>query len=600
MAYSQEGRPIQISTTLGETELLLEWFTGTESVSAPFEFQVGLLSENSSVNLKSLLHTAAVISLQLPDGQTRYIHGIFNRLTQLEQGKDKLVAYAGTLVPSIWFLGLYADCRIFQNLSVPDIVEQVLSGRGVTDFKLKLNGSYPQREYCVQYRESDLNFISRLLEEEGIFYFFEHTKSKHTLVIADRPSAFSPCQQATVRYSLVREGWGEEDSILTLERIEEAHTSKIALEDYDFEKPNVDLKVSLAGNSSEEVYDYPGGYLDRSEGERYARVRLEEQETPLLTVRGTSRCRALQAGYRFTLADHYREDANVAYAALSVTHEATDNNYRAPQSEPFAYRNSFEAVPQSVAYRPPRRARKPVVEGPQTAMVVGKSGEEIWVDKYGRVIVQFYWDRTGHRDEKSSCWVRVAQPWAGKNWGWITLPRIGQEVVVDFLEGDPDRPLITGRVYNADQMPPYTLPDNQTQSGIKSRSSKGGGAGNFNEIRFEDKMGGEMFTVHAEKDMETVIEHDDTQTVQNDRIIEVDGKHTETITGDMSITIKTGDHSLSISTGKSTTEAAQSIELTVGPSSLKMDPSGIVLQAPMIQVKGSATVTIQGGMVMIN
>ena len=598
MPYSQEGRPIQISTALAENELLLEGFTGIESVSAPFEFQVRLLSENKAIDLKSLLRTPAAISIQLAEGKTRYIHGIVNRLAQLDRGQD-LVSYVGTLVPSIWFLGLRADCRIFQNLTVPEIVEQVLKDRGV-DFKAKLSGAYGKREYCVQYRESDLNFISRLLEEEGIFYFFEHARNKHVMILADLPSVFAPGAQPTVRYSLVREGRGDEDSVLTLERIEEAHTGKVALEDYDFTKPNVDLKTSLSGSSSEEVYDYPGGYLERSAGDRYARLRLEEHESRMLTVRGTSRCRTLQPGYRFTLADHYRADNNAAYAALSVTHKAVDNNYRSAQSVPFVYENSFEAVPQSVIYRPPRTAKKPVVEGPQTAVVVGKKGEEIWVDKHGRVIVQFHWDRAGRRDENSSCWVRVAQTWAGKNWGWMSIPRIGQEVVVDFLEGDPDRPLITGRVYNADQMPPYALPDNQTQSGVKSRSSKGGGAANFNEIRFEDKMGSEMFTVHAEKDMETVVEHDDTQTVQHDRMIQVDGKHTEVITGDMSITVKAGNHSLSISTGRSTTEAAQSIELKVGPSSLKLDPSGITLQAPTIQVSGSATVTVKGGMVMIN
>jgi type VI secretion system secreted protein VgrG len=598
MPYSQEGRPIQIATALGDTELLLEGFAGTESVSAPFEFEVRLLSENPCVDLKSLLRSPAVISLHLPDGKIRYIHGVFNRLAQLGRGQD-LFSYVGTLAPSIWFLGLRAGCRIFQNLTVPEIVEQILKERGI-DFKTKLNGAYAKREYCVQYRESDLNFISRLLEEEGIFYFFEHARNKHVMVMADLPSAFAPGAQPTVRYSLVSDGRGDEDTVLTLERIEEAHAGKIALKDYDFTKPNVDLRTSLSGSSPEEVYDYPGGYVERSAGDRYARLRLEEQESRLLTVRGTSSCRALQPGYRFTLADHYRADTNAAYAALSVTHKAIDNNYRSAQASPFVYENSFEAIPQKVVYRPARRAIKPVVEGPQTAVVAGKSGEEIWVDKYGRVIVQFHWDRAGARDEKSSCWVRVAQSWAGKGWGWMSIPRLGQEVVVDFLEGDPDRPLITGRVYNAEQMPPYALPDNQTQSGMKSRSSKGGGAANYNEIRFEDKMGGEMFTVHAERDMETTVEHDDAQIVQHDRTIKVDGKHTETIAGDMSVTVTTGNHSLSISAGRSTTQAALSIELKVGPSSLKLDPKGIVLQAPTIELSGSATVTIKGGMVMIN
>jgi len=306
---------------------------------------------------------------------------------------------------------------------------------------------------------------------------------------------------------------------------------------------------------------------------------------------------------------------NQSYLLLSVVHKATIPNYVGSQNEEFSYDNRFEGIPITVPFRPPRVTRKPVLAGSQTAVVVGTSGEEIYVDKYGRVKVQFFWDRDGKKDENSSCWIRVSQIWAGKNWGWVTLPRIGQEVVVDFLEGDPDRPLIVGRIYNAEQMPPYTLPDNSTQSGIKTRSSKGGSGSNANEIRFEDLSGSEDLLIHAEKDMHTEVEHDDTQSVQNDRKIEVDGKHTETITGDTSITITQGNQSTKISLGSATHEAMQQIELKVGQSTIVLTQQGITIKglmisiqgtvqleakAPMTTVNADALLTLKGGITMIN
>ena len=643
MAYSQKDRPMRITTALGETELLLYGFTGNEAISAPFEYRVTMLSEETSINLKSLLRTPATIALRLADDSYRYINGIFSFLRQAELGGDKLVTYEATIVPKVWLLNLYSNCRIFQKKTVPQIVEQVLKDRGITDLKLQLTGTYPQRDYCVQYRETDFNFISRLLEQEGISYFFEHAEKKHTIVFVDKSTAFKPCpNQAKARYSLGQTGWADEDGVASMDRLEQVYTGKISLTDYNFETPSASLLATL-GNQ-EEGYDYPGKYADRSGGDRYARIRLEEEEVKNLTMLGTGRCRAFQSGYRFTLQNHYRDDNNVDYTLVSIRHEAKDSSYRADgrQAEPFSYKNSFEAVPNSIPYRPPARARKPVVQGSQTALVTGRSGEEIYVDKYGRVKVQFYWDREGTKNENSSCWVRVSQVWAGKNWGWMTIPRIGQEVIVDFLEGDPDRPIITGRVYNSDQMPPYALPANQTQSGIKSRSSKGGGTANYNEIRLEDIKGSEMITIQAEKDMETTVEHDHALTVQNNRTITVDGTHTETIKkdtaititegnedlaikmgnrtttlnqGNMSTSLKMGNKSTKMDLGKGTTEAMQSIELIVGQSSVKLDQTGVTIKgmmikiegmvqieakAPITQVKGDGMLILKGGLTLIN
>jgi type VI secretion system secreted protein VgrG len=642
---SQQNRPMKISTTSGDRELVLHRYRGVECISAPFEFHVGMLSENSQIDIQSLLKTTATIALIVTDQTTRYINGVWREIKHVEVGQENLSVYEGILVPSLWFLKLTSDCKIFQNMTVPDIVSKVLQDSGVTDFKLSLQKTYPEREYCVQYRETNFDFISRLLADEGIFYFFQHTSSGHKLVLADDPSAIEECPgQASAWFSLHQGSWTDEDGVTALEPRVSVHTSKVSLTDYNFETPRNSLLVSVG--TKDEEYDYPGDYTERSDGERISRIRLEEKEVNQSTVAGKGRCRLFLPGYRFKLKDHFREDANIEYTLVSITHDASDVSYFAAtkSEEPFSFANTFSAIPHTTPFRPARLLPKPIVQGVQTALVVGKSGEEIWVDSYGRVKVQFYWDRVGQKDEKSSCWVRVSQIWAGKNWGWVSLPRIGQEVIVDFLEGDPDRPIITGRVYNAEQTTPYALPDNQTQTGIKTRSSKGAGPDNYNEIRFEDKKDSEELYVHAEKDMNTSVEHDDGQTVGNNRTIEVKGTHTETITKDTAIEIKEGNYSVTIDKGNETRtlkmgnqsiaikmgnqstkldmgnisvkcdlgsitmEAMQSITLKVGANSITISQQGVKVEGLMIQitgqtitqVSGQAMLTLKGGITMIN
>ena len=661
ITYSQEERLLEIKTADGVTELLLEKFSGTEALSKPFEFRLSMLSADFSVDLKKLLRTPVTITIVMADATVRYFNAVFRSITQAKEGDDvmtervemgvsnpahDLAVYDAVVVPKVWFLSLVSDCKIFQSMSVPDIVSKVLKDNGITDFSFRTNGAYPTREYCVQYRESSLDFISRLLEEEGIFYFFEHTDSKHTMVFSDKSSLLPACpNQAIAQYSFDQEGWvGEgEEGVATLERIETAYTGKAALTDYCFKTPNLNLMSRLA-DANEEVYDYPGEYSTVDDGERYVRIRLEEREALQFVVNGSSRCRAFRPGVYFALEGHYRADTNQDYFLTSVTHDAFDSTYRQDKDESHYYKNTFRAIPQKVPYRPPRDTERPTVHGLQPALVVGKAGEEIWTDQYGRVKVQFYWDRVGKKNEDSSCWIRVSQIWAGKAWGWMTIPRIGQEVLVDFLEGDPDQPIIVGRVYNADQTVPWDLPANQTQSGILTRSSKGGNSDTFNRIQFEDKMGGEQINIWAQKDMNTHVENNDDQKVEQNRTIEVDGTHTEKIVGDTSITITTGNHSLDIQTGnqsikvdqgnqttdiamgnqsttldmgnKSTTaslgsisfEAMQSITLTVGGNSITIDQSGITIEGMMITisgdtmttVEGDAMLTLTGGITMIN
>jgi type VI secretion system secreted protein VgrG len=563
-SYTQTDRPMRVKTALGDDELLLERFTGDEKLSAPYRFTLDLLSRNEAVSPAKLLRTPVTITMLLVDESERELSGIISRFTQRGQVGD-LTEYRAEVVPWVWFLSQSSDCRIFQGLTVPLIVEQVFKDLGFSDFKFKTKKEYPKREYCVQYRETHLDFVSRLLEEEGIFYFFEHTGGKHTMVLADTPSfAEYPKGPKFARVATGGQNKLDEDAVFDCEWSHAACSGKVTLRDYYYMKPTLGLEVSVPGEQKGELYDYPGKYNARSDGDRYARLRMEEREVPHLTLEGRSLCRQFVTGFRFDLKEHGAEAANQPYVLVELSHDAQIGDYRAAGGQPFTYENRFLAIPHNVPYRPPLRTPKPIVHGSQTAVVVGKAGEEIWVDPNGRVKVQFHWDRKGKKDQDSSCWVRVASTWAGKQWGFVQNPRIGQEVIVDFLEGDPDLPIITGRVYNADNMPPYTLPDNQTQTGIKSRSSKGGGSDNFNEIRFEDLKGSEELYLHAEKDEKHVVEHDRADSVGNDESVSIGNDQRLSVGNDRKRTVG-NDEEVSIGKQRSTT-IGKSESITIGES----------------------------------
>jgi type VI secretion system secreted protein VgrG len=635
---TQIERPFKLKSTLGDDALLLESFSGYERVSTPFRYLLHVLSPDANIDMKALLTKPLVLSCDLPEEKIRHTHGLISRMKLLEVGEDGLAAYEIEMVPWLWFLHQFHDCRIFQNKSVPDIIEKVFKDRGFTDFEMNTHGTYEPREYCVQYRETDFNFISRLMEEEGIFYFFKQEDSKHTLVVGDAASAFAACpHMAKARYTPATGGLLEEDTVAQIEHEYRVNTGKTSLTDYDFEKPNTSLMATLSGGSEGEdqegeFYDYPGRHKTKAEGDRYVRIRLEEREVNIQTVRGLSNCMGFECGYKFTLEEHFRDSANQEYVLLALEHRGKNTSYRSGRhEEPFQYTNRFEAIPASVPFRPPRLARKPAIHGTQTAVVVGKSGEEIFTDKYGRVKVQFFWDREGVMDENSSCWIRVAQGWAGKGWGVIHIPRIGQEVVVSFLEGDPDRPLITGSVYNADQTVPYALPDEHTKSSLKSMSSKGGGG--FNEIRFEDKKDSEEIFIHAQKDIDirvvkdrlewigqdrhlmvvrdkledvqrdshTNIARDQVTKFGRDHHLEIAGKEAIKITGSHSLSV-TGDvieefkanHSSQVTQNlylkamQVVIEASTGLTLKVGSNFITIDMSGIAIKGmPMVQINSA-------------
>jgi type VI secretion system secreted protein VgrG len=531
MTLTQATREIAIHTPLGEDALLLRSFRGQEHLSRLFSFELDLASENASIAYNDIVGKNVTLIVNLADGSERYWNGWVSRFLQLQ--RDSVASsYRATMVPWLWFLGQTTDCRIFQNKSVPDLLKQIFKENGYSDFALKLQGDFAPRDYCVQYRESDLNFVSRLMEEEGIFYFFEHEKSKHTLVLGNDPSAIKPCSgQAKARYEGSAGGWKDDDVILEWSQEQEFRPGAYSTTDYNFETPSTSLLSSAKGNRTKwELYDFPGEFLKRADGDKLARVRLEEQQMPQLIARGKSDCRSFVVGHKFSLIDHYRDDLNQDYVLTSLHHAGRhDIGYTSgadASAEP-VYENAFQCVPASTPIRPPRITPIPVVQGCHTAVVVGPAGEEIFTDKYGRVKVQFHWDREGKHNESSSCWVRVSYPTAGKAWGGIQIPRIGQEVIVDFIEGDPDRPIITGRTYNAGQMPPYDLPGKGMVSGFKSNSTKGGGG--YNELAFDDTKGNELIRVHGQFDMDSVIEHDERRHIKNNRSKNIDMNETSTI-----------------------------------------------------------------------
>ena len=569
---SHDSRTFELKTPLGKDVLLLKSMRGVEAMSQPFQWDLDLLSEKNDVDPDALLGQKVSIGMTLPNGKKRFFHGFVSEFS-LGGWIQNYNEYRAVVRPWYWLLSRTADCKIFQEMTVPQIFEEVVKQYGFTDYELKLAGSYEPWEYCVQYRETDFNFLSRLLEQEGIYYFFAHEEDKHTMVLVDDPGKHTTLSgYETVPYYAPggSDVQRERDHLSAWSWTKAVQPGAFATTDFDFEKPRKSLSGTSTisrkhGHADYEIFDYPAelSKLESSQSEATAKVRIQELQTSYLTAHGRGNTAGLGPGLRFKLDKYPRKDLNIEYLITQCTYTLTVDSYESggvPRNEEFAI--DLEAIDAKTQFRPERRTPKPVVQGAQTAMVVGKAGEEIFTDKYGRVKVQFHWDRYGKQDEKSSCWIRVAQVWAGKSWGAIHIPRIGQEVIVSFLEGDPDQPIITGRVYNGDSMPPYGLPGNATQSGIKSRSSKGGGEANFNEIRFEDKKGSEQLTIHAEKNQDVTVENDEVVSIGHDRTETVG--HDETITIGNNRTEKVGVNEM-ITIGSNRTEIVGANEtITIG------------------------------------
>ncbi len=535
--------PIVFHCPLPPADLLFESMSVEAGLGRIGEMRLHLLSLKPDLAPDDLLGQPVRVELVLRDGSLRHWSGHCIRFG-LGKPSGRHYGYDMTVRPWPWFLTRTSDCRIFQDLSVPDIVRQVLADHAVAKTDFRLFRSYAPRGYCVQYRESDFDFIARLLEQEGISWFFQHDAGGATLVLVDAAGAHDPAPGAErlAYYDVPGQAPPDVDCLWDWSFSHGVRTGRIALTDYDFERPSASLRVSRErGRSHEQAdlerFDYPGLYRVTGDGEQYADNRLDEQQARHAGARGTTSAQSLAEGCRFTLERHPRDDQNTDYLVTAIRTRLHLDAYESGSTGGTELSSQIEVIPHAQQFRPPRLTPKPFVQGPQTAVVVGPAGEEIHTDKYGRVKVQFHWDRYGRKNEKSSCWIRVSHPWAGKNFGAIHIPRIGQEVVVSFLEGDPDQPLITGRVYNAEQMPPWDLPANMTQSGILTRSSKGGGYANANAIRFEDKKGAEQLWIHAEKNQDIEVENDETHWVGHDRSKTVDHDETVLVKNDRTETV---------------------------------------------------------------
>ena len=627
---TQVGSLLSVTTPLGTDVLLLEGFGGREAISEPFKFNLRMRSANKAVDATQLVGKTATVTVQQPTGVQRFFSGIVTRFANT--GTDTVSGYyTAELAPRLWLLTLGRDRVIYQNLSALAIIQQVLSAFQVT-VQVSTTGTYAVRDYCVQYDESAFHFISRLMEEEGIFYFFTFANGTHTMVLADSSDALQPgTNSAQLYFSSDSTTHGS-----TVQRIGEFEMalglveSEHIVADYDYTTATTSQATSTTsgGTATGIRYTFPGKYVASSDSTRVAGVRLAAQQLEQQVGRGLGYCYSLTAGTTFTLSGHANTALNVSYVVRAVTHAASNDTYT----------NEFEVFPATVTFRPPLVTPRPLVAGTHTALVVGSSGEEIWTDAYGRIKVKFYWDRSAGSDQNSSCWVRVSQASAGAGWGHLVLPRVGQEVVVSYVDGDPDRPLVTGSVYNKQGTVPVTLPTNQTQSVMRSRSSKNGTAGN--EIRMEDKLDSEELYVHAQKDMTVLIENALSTTVtagaethtltKGDRTIDVQtGKETHTVKGTRTLDV-TGDEthtnhgaftqtvsgnytlnvsgnlvidvsgSISIKSGTSfANQAGTSFSNQAGTTLDNKAGTGLTGEGLTIEHKASTTQTVDGGAMLV-
>jgi type VI secretion system secreted protein VgrG len=586
MQFMQLTRLAQVSSPLGPDILLLKQLSGGDELGRLFSYKLELTSSDDAIDLNQLLGKPMSVILQLSGGGSRYFHGL---VANCSQGVDvgQFASYQVELRPWLWLLTRTSDCRIFQHLSVPQIIKQVFRDLGFSDFEDTLSRPYREWEYCVQYRETSFDFVSRLMEQEGIYYFFRHENDRHVLVLAD---AYGAHQSApgyeTVPFYPPDGQHRERDHISDWRRVQQVQPGSLELNDYDFQRPSARIDVRSAmprphTASDYPLFDYPGTYVQSEDGEHYARTRIEAIQGLHERIDLTSNARGLGAGHLFSMSGFSRQDQNREYLIVSAHYQITQESLETGiSSSGLQFASTLVCIDAQQSFRTQPETPRPIVRGPQTAVVVGPENEEIFTNQYGQVKVHFHWDRHDQSNENSSCWIRVSQAWAGKNWGSMQIPRIGQEVIVSFLEGDPDRPIITGRVYNAEQTVPYDLPSNATQSGMKSRSSKGGTPANFNEIRMEDKKGAEQLYIHAERNQDIVVEVDESHSVGHDRHKSVGNDETVTVGQDRLRAVKRNDVLL---VGASKTDSISSsylievgsnLRLVCGKSVLELNASG--------------------------
>jgi type VI secretion system secreted protein VgrG len=570
-------RTVQVHTVLSAEQLKFRAMRGREALSQLFEFEVDMVSPSFNLDLKKLLGTSLTIDLT-DGGSPRFLNGTVVRFELVGRANEtgRHYVYRALVQPWLWYLTRTTDCRIFQNKSVPEVLDEVLGKYGF-EFEKRLTGNYRPWEYCVQYQESDFAFVNRLMEHEGIAYHFEHTKSSHLLVLADDTGSYRKLPgYATIPYRPRDRVLHAMEPCIDQWRVAEQITSgRVMLDDFDFKKSRASLQSVRQDpkghdHSTYEVYEWLGGYSEHQQGDTYAKIRLQELQCAHELAAGHTNVVGMAPGYLFEMTHCPRESDNREYLVTETRYDLQEPEYSTGIGTESVCQFDFTVLPSNVPYRPARKTPKPRTNGPQTATVVGP--EEIWTDRFGRVKLQFRWDRYGQSDENSSCWVRVSSNWAGANYGTMHMPRVGQEVIVDFIGGEPDRPIITGRVYNNDQMPPWELPANATASGILTRSSTGGAANQANMLRFEDRSGAEQILLHAERNLDVEVEADETHTT--------DGTRTTLIKGHESATYKSGETRDITAGAKETITGGDTRDVTGGFSET---------------VSGGVTQTISGG-----
>jgi len=594
-SYTQDDQPLAIETPLGKDTLLLESFEGEEQLSRLFSFRLVCLSVREQIDDSQIVGKQVSFRVNRGDGSARWFTGNVARFSWLGRD-DVLTRWSLEVVPGLWFASLTSDCKIFQDEAVPDVASQVLGDFPQVTLSKKLTGSHPAWEYCVQYRETDFAFVSRLLEFEGVFYFFEHSQGGLKTVLADSGSAWSDCGDAKVSSVQSFSSPDQPGQLIDWRHDYSFCSGKFAQTDYNFEQPSTSLLVSTSGKTSysgasrAELFEYPGDYQKKADGDSIASYRIEAAEVTASVASGTSSCRTFSPGFTFAIETHPNPaEKGKKYLLTRVRHRASNQGAYEPSSAErpaFRYENDFSCVPVETAWRPARITPWPAGTV-QTAVVVGPSGEEIYTDEYGRVKVQFHWDRYGKNNEQSSCWIRVAQSLAGPQFGSQFLPRVGMEVVVSHLDDDPNRPLITGVVYNGQNKPPFALPASAAQSGWQTRSTKDGETSNANQLVFDDTKGKERVAFHAERDFIRTVENNDSLEVgfetkdKGDRSVKVYNNATEVVGGDgcsdgsRSLTVhknnttvvSTGNESYTVSEGDATYEVTKGKEtVTVGGS----------------------------------
>ena len=576
--------------------LLVLGMRGQDGISMLYTLEIELASSNSGLPLEEMVGSAATLTMKGAGG-TRCFNGLINEFQQLTTQKNGYTQYRATLVPAVWRLLQNSDCRIFQKQDAKKIVTGILNKAKIQHtFRARGNRALVERDYCVQYRESDWAFICRLLEEEGFFYFFEHTADGHMLHIGDSPDFFIDLPgTASLPLHAADAMVPGEEQITSFNFKQRLCPDTSTLNDFNFERPTVSLAAQkIAGKAGTlEQYDFPGGYRSAQEAKHLVGVRLEEAQTPGKIGEAWSNCPRISGGFSFQLTGHpskaYDRKEYVASMVLHQLEKSASDHDASTLVSKCSYMNSFRCITAGTPYRPPRLTPRPVVQGAQTAFVVGPDNEEIYTDKHGRVKVQFHWDREGKMNASSSCWVRVSQLWAGQGWGAIWIPRIGQEVLVDFLEGDPDRPIITGRVYNGINPPPYDLPADKTRSAIKSSSTPGGKG--YNEIRFEDKKGAEELYTHAQRNRTEVVRNEMSTSVGGGQSLSVGGARSHTVTGVETVKVKK-DQDITV-TGMQDVKVKKDQDVTVtGMQSVTVGKDQTV------SVTGKQDVTVGGGMTL--